>query len=686
MVVVFNFSSFIPGLMAQTQTQHQRQQQQQQRQQLHPFYLKLNHLEDLTTDNIRNIVTTFLNRIPQYEEEDNSDGPRIIVKLRNRNLLENAREIFSRRSSSSFDDNDDSLPYARNFGQNGIVINRTALVAFELQAGRSIQVSLLMKLIQSNISDGITVDPRRILKTPEISSKIPHQHQRQRRQLQEEEEIEIEQEENNEIIPYGIRMVQADYNWIQNPTSNYQVRRVCIVDTGMLDGHPDLPSSFHNNVTGTTTYAGDWHFDGNGHGTHITGTIGALGNNKIGVIGIRADPYYTNYHVAKAMDDAGVGYGSTVMKSIEACASVGANIITLSIEGPTDNPLEREYYKELYNSNILVVAAAGNFGNTGDHYPAAYPHVMSVGAVNASGYRPTFSQCNAQVEIVAPGIDIYSTCNNAEYCFKSGTSMAAPHVAGVASAIWSHFPQCTNYQIRNILLRSAKHVGGIEGCSRGYGNGLVQTQAAYEMLRNYGCDAGGPLVDDPAIQAAVGGCEQNPDISSLEYLYWDHPNRDQCEEDYSSSTVDNDSDYYDTFNPFDSYEEFINETTVTESEGGFDEGTTGPTPGPPANVGCPKYQPAGRSHCAGWIRSGAMENSCRYEGIQCLCIGENSDAYVYGWQCEDLGETNSEDPGGVSSLSLTTASSSSLSQMYYRQVVHWMMMSPLLYYYALLYY
>jgi len=94
MVVVFNFSSFIPGLMAQTQTQHQRQQQQQQRQQLHPFYLKLNHLEDLTTDNIRNIVTTFLNRIPQYEEEDNSDGPRIIVKLRNRNLLENAREIL----------------------------------------------------------------------------------------------------------------------------------------------------------------------------------------------------------------------------------------------------------------------------------------------------------------------------------------------------------------------------------------------------------------------------------------------------------------------------------------------------------------------------------------------------------------------------------------------------------------
>jgi len=87
------------------------------------------------------------------------------------------------------------------------------------------------------------------------------------------------------------------------------------------------------------------------------------------------------------------------MESIEACALSGANIITLSIEGPYEDPIEREYYEQLYQANILVIAAAGNFGNSGNHYPAAYPTVMSVGAVDRNGYRADFSQCNAQVEL-----------------------------------------------------------------------------------------------------------------------------------------------------------------------------------------------------------------------------------------------------------------------------------------------
>jgi subtilisin family serine protease len=122
--------------------------------------------------------------------------------------------------------------------------------------------------------------------------------------------------------------------------------------------------------------------------------------------------------------------------------------------------------------------------------------------------QASFSQYNDQVEIAGPGVNILSTYPPNGYKILSGTSMACPYVAGVAAEVWSHFPQCTNNQIRNVLLRTALD-RGVEGYDIVYGHGIVQAKTAYDLLQSEGCVAGG----DAAAATPAGGCLQNPDYT-----------------------------------------------------------------------------------------------------------------------------------------------------------------------------
>ena len=148
------------------------------------------------------------------------------------------------------------------------------------------------------------------------------------------------------------------------------------------------------------------------------------------------------------MGDDGSGYSSNVMAAVQGCIDDGAKIISLSLGGYESNKIEQNFYDDIYNQGILVVAAAGNSGNTGNLYPSAYPSVIAVSAVDQSGFRPDFSQCNGQIEIAAPGVDIMSTFPPNSYSALSGTSMAGPHVAGILAQLMAFFPECTNYQVR----------------------------------------------------------------------------------------------------------------------------------------------------------------------------------------------------------------------------------------------
>merc|ERR1712232_996144 len=215
--------------------------------------------------------------------------------------------------------------------------------------------------------------------------------------------------------------------------------------------------------------------------------------------------------IGKALSDSGGGSWSGVMKAVELCVNDGAKVVSLSLGGSGYSSAMDQLFETLYEEqDVLFVAAAGNGGNSRYLYPASFGSSMSVAALDSNQNRAPFSQYNDQVEISAPGVSVESTLPDDSYAAWSGTSMATPHVAGAAGLLWMHFPQCKNYQIRNVLLATAKDRGS-SGCDNYYGTGLVQAKDAYDLLSEGNC--GGHL---GYTDASMGGCDQlNPSAPSF---------------------------------------------------------------------------------------------------------------------------------------------------------------------------
>ncbi|MEO2278900.1 S8 family peptidase [Pseudoalteromonas pernae] len=283
-----------------------------------------------------------------------------------------------------------------------------------------------------------------------------------------------------DYVPYGIDMVQA------GELSYLGGIKVCIVDTGYDLGHKDLPSS---NVTGDDEGAGPWYMDGHGHGTHVAGTIAGIDGNG-GVTGVLGSGMADLHIVRVFNDDGGFVYASDLAGAVSDCADAGAKVVSMSLGGAFSTKVEQRAFARLERAGVLAIAAAGNDGNATHSYPASYDSVVSVAAVDDQMNHADFSQRTSQVELAAPGVDVISTYPGDLYASMSGTSMATPHVSGVAALVWSHFPQCNNYEIRNALSASAMDLGDT-GYDYKYGNGLVQAKAAYDLLMEQGCDGKG---------------------------------------------------------------------------------------------------------------------------------------------------------------------------------------------------
>jgi len=284
----------------------------------------------------------------------------------------------------------------------------------------------------------------------------------------------------SESTPYGISMVQA----LQLSDSGSVNQKVCIMDTGYTLNHADLPSS---GITGDDGYgssdSGNWYNDGNGHGTHVAGTIAAIGNNNQGVVGVNPSGKL-GLHIVKVFNDAGSwAYGSDLIEAISQCKAAGATVISMSLGGSASSTAEQAAFNSAYASGILNVAAAGNDGDSSMSYPASYGSVMSVAAVDSAGNVANFSQYNTQVEIAAPGVGVNSTYNDGGYKSMSGTSMAAPHVSGVAALVWGNNPNCSVQQLRNGLNASAQDKGS-NGRDNYYGYGIVKAKDADNYLKN----------------------------------------------------------------------------------------------------------------------------------------------------------------------------------------------------------
>jgi len=311
-----------------------------------------------------------------------------------------------------------------------------------------------------------------------------------------------------EDTPWGITTVKAQ----QVGGSGETNIKVCVVDTGYGNGHPDLPRKVEHGVDGFSPYPGQelWDVDGHGHGSHCAGTIGAIGENNVGVVGVNPDPNKFSFFIGKGLKNSGSGSNAGVLEAVEMCIENGAKIISMSLGGGGFSQAGHDAYQDAYeNEDVLIIAAAGNGGNSALGYPASYPHVMSVAAVDSGLNKAGFSQYNSQVEIAAPGVLVESTITNNSgagftYASWSGTSMACPHVAGVAALVWSHFPSCSNHQIRHALLKSTNTQG--DPCNVNFGYGIVDAQAAFNLLTAGGCEAG----SDDAEKTSPGGCNQLP--------------------------------------------------------------------------------------------------------------------------------------------------------------------------------
>jgi subtilisin family serine protease len=404
-----------------------------------------------------------------------------------------------------------------------------------------------------------------------------------------------------QLVPYGIKMVQAD----QLSDSNAGNRTVCIIDSGYDRTHEDLNTNNANGVYDRGT--GWWYTDENHHGTHVAGTIAAVNNYNTGVVGVNPNSKIKLY-IVKVFGADGWAYSSSLAKAANNCGNAGANVISMSLGGAGSSRTEDRAFAALEAKGVLSIAAAGNDGTTAISYPAGYASVLSVGALDENKQWASFSQFNPKVELAAPGVNVLSTvptgtgsqstltvgsaayapggmegsprktvtapladfglgdvtnsavagkvcliargtvdfaikvtnCQNSggvgavvynnaaggfggtlgttvttipsvtatdtegaamkgqlgqsatisvtpySYAYYDGTSMATPHVSGVAALVWSYFPSCTGSQLRISLDKTAQDLGAA-GRDDKFGYGLVQAKAAYDRILALGC-------------------------------------------------------------------------------------------------------------------------------------------------------------------------------------------------------
>lgn len=405
--------------------------------------------------------------------------------------------------------------------------------------------------------------------------------------------------------PYGITMVQAPLAVGAGATGAGV--KIGVIDSGVFAAHEDFAGVA---ITGEPDHGPDdprtWYRDHLGHGTHVVGTIAAANNDR-GVIGV--SPGAVSIHMVKVFGDTGGWvYSSDLLAAARAAVNAGSKIVSMSLGGGRPSRTEQRGLDDLYNNqNILLIAAAGNDGNTTTSYPAGYATIVSVAAVDEAMNVADFSQKNSDVEIAAPGVAVLSTLsyldsssvvvgassitgNHIEFAARGtangplvygglgtdrrnpawagkvvlvdrgsisfyekvknvqnsggvacvianhepgnffgtlgerksstipaisisqedgvtlkasvgsaatvssvihnnvnnyelldGTSMATPHVSGVAALVWSAYPTLTNAQLRDVLNGTALDRGEA-GRDTSYGHGIVQAKAALDAL------------------------------------------------------------------------------------------------------------------------------------------------------------------------------------------------------------
>ena len=275
-------------------------------------------------------------------------------------------------------------------------------------------------------------------------------------------------------LQWGPQKIEADWAW--NTTIGDPSVLVAVIDTGIDWDHPDLAANY-------VALGYDWvnddpdPMDDNGHGTHCAGIIAAVINNSIGVAGLAQ----VRIMAEKGLNYEGEGYEDWLANAIIHAVDQGADILSLSWGSYEESELIHEAIKYAYDNEVLVIAAAGNDATSSEEFPAAFPEVIAVTATDEYDALASWTNYGDWVELAAPGVNIYSTVWNDDYAYKSGTSMAAPHVAGVAALAWSRFPNASRDWVRHWLWNTADDLGA-PGFDVYYGYGRINARRAVQEV------------------------------------------------------------------------------------------------------------------------------------------------------------------------------------------------------------
>lgn len=304
---------------------------------------------------------------------------------------------------------------------------------------------------------------------------------------------------------------------------------VAVIDTGISKGSDLANTCF---VSGYDFVNNDSNpSDDNGHGTHVAGTVAQSTNNNLGIAGVA---FGSCLMPIKVLNQNGSGSYADVANGIYWAVNHGAKVINLSLGGSADSQTLKDAVAYAYNQGVTVVAAAGNDSSSNINYPAGYDdYVIAIGATQYDESLAPYSNYGSSLDLVAPGGNLNVDQNNDSYgdgvlqqtferrgwrttwgyYFMQGTSMASPHVAGVAALVLANGNATTPDEIRNILQETAEDLG-TSGRDNTYGYGLVD---AYEALNwNAGpaclidadCDDGLSCTDDSCVD---GACLYSPD-------------------------------------------------------------------------------------------------------------------------------------------------------------------------------
>jgi thermitase len=281
---------------------------------------------------------------------------------------------------------------------------------------------------------------------------------------------------------WGMTKIQAPGAWgISHGSASVAV---AVLDTGISASHPDLAGKIVKQANFSSSGTLDDVF---GHGTHVAGIAAAVTNNAVGVAGLG---WTTSLMNVKVLGDNGYGSYSAIAQGITWAADNGAQVINLSLSGSTASSTLERAVDYAWSKGALVAAAAGNKGSSAPVYPAYYANAIAVAATDSADHLASFSDFGSWVDVAAPGVNVYSTYPGGGYAYLSGTSMAAPHVAGEAALLFATLVDTNgdgvlNDEVRACIEASADGVGlpiaggridayrAVSGCAKAPATGAI---------------------------------------------------------------------------------------------------------------------------------------------------------------------------------------------------------------------